>query len=85
MSAELVDIRSSWLVASDASERTVELMDDIPGDDLGGYMRAVETEVELREAVVLLQLAIVLLEQADAREGPRYVRWLEDCDAAEGV
>lgn len=83
MSARLAEIRTPWLLASDASGRIVGLMDDIPGDDLGGYGRAAETEVELREAVVLLQLAIVLLEQAGVREVPRYMRWLEDCESAD--
>lgn len=60
---------SPWQLAADASDRIAELIDEIPGWD--GYQYADITQGELRYAIVLLQEAIPLLEQASRREAKR--------------
>ena len=69
MSNNVTCLYSPWQHVSDASDRIAELIDEIPGWD--GYEYADITQGELRFAMVLLQEAIPLLEQASRREAKR--------------
>jgi hypothetical protein len=68
MRVQVLEICSPWQQAADASDRIEELISEIPGWD--GYELLEETQIELRQAAVLLHQAIGLLSRASAREVP---------------
>jgi hypothetical protein len=70
MSDNVVNLRGSWQLVADVSDRISNLLDCIPGWD---YEYLHETESELQHVALLLRQAVPLLERASEREGRRYV------------
>ena len=69
MSANPGETRSPWQQVTDAIDRVLGIIDQIPGSH--GYQCAPESDLELCAVAALVQRAELYLRSAAAREAPR--------------